>query len=46
MNSKGFGFMALLGFVAFVGLVLFALYMFLTNVLHNCLILVPVIFPL
>ena len=35
MNSKGFGFIALLGFVALVGLVLFSLYMFLTSVLRN-----------
>lgn len=35
MNDKGFGFIALFGFVAFVGLVLVALYMFLTSVLRN-----------
>ena len=35
MNDKGFGFIALIGFVAFVGLVLVTLYMFLVDVFRN-----------
>ena len=35
MNDRGFGIVALIGFVALVGLVLAALYMFLVNVLRN-----------
>ena len=35
MNNRGFGFIALFGFIAFVGIVLIALYMFLTSVLRD-----------
>ena len=35
MNDRGFGVVALIGFVALVGLVLFTLYMFLVNVLRS-----------
>ena len=35
MNNRGFGFIALFGFVAFVGIVLVALYMFLTSILRD-----------